>query len=140
MMRAPLADPDHIRKKRRIECRIYRMLGMITAMLRPRDEATRSEPMTPISLSTEPLLDHALLIAGVAVSQASTSTAVLAERIAQQPRQPLGDSLGALVELFAGCDAGAGHALHGSFHPRIAQASAGKTPSRLMKAGFTLAF
>jgi hypothetical protein len=90
--------------------------------------------------SAELPLDHALLIAGVAVSQASTSTAMLAERMAQQPRPPVGDSLGALVELFVDRDAGAAEELHGSFHPRLASASAGRARTRLMKAGFTLAF
>jgi hypothetical protein len=95
--------------------------------------------MDPKHLSAEQL-DHALLIAGVAVSQASTSTAVLAERMAQQPHPAVGDSLGALVEMFVGRDAGAASELRGSFHPRLARASAGKARSRLMKAGFTLAF
>jgi hypothetical protein len=89
---------------------------------------------------SEPGLDHALLIAGAAVSQAATSTAQLAGRMARPQRAPAGDSLSALVQVFAGADAGAASELHGSFHPRIAHASAGKARSRLMKPGFTLAF
>ena len=91
-------------------------------------------------LPAEPALDHALLIAGAAVSQASTSTAQLAGRMARPQRMPAADSLSALVQVFGGEDAGAASELHGSFHPRIAHASAGKARSRLMKPGFTLAF
>jgi homoserine kinase len=89
---------------------------------------------------TEPVLDHALLIAGAAVSQASSSTAILADRLARPQRDQAGDSLTALVQLLAEQDAGAVAELSGSFHPRIAHASAGKARSRLMKPGFTLAF
>jgi hypothetical protein len=97
--------------------------------------------MDPKSLfSPEPGLDHALLIAGAAVSQASTSTAQLAGRMARPQRARAGDSLAALVQVFGGQDAGAAAELQGSFHPRIAHASAGKARSRLMKPGFTLAF
>ncbi|WP_454886418.1 hypothetical protein [Sphingomonas oryzagri] len=85
-------------------------------------------------------LDHALLIAGAAVSQASSSTAQLAGRMARPQRERAGDSLAALVQVFGGQDASAASELRGSFHPRIALASAGKARSRLMKPGFTLAF
>jgi hypothetical protein len=88
----------------------------------------------------EPGLDHALLIAGAAVSQASTSTAQLAGRMASRQRTRSGDNLAALVQVFGGQDARAAGELQGSFHPRIAHASADKARSRLMKPGFTLAF
>ncbi|MBA2932792.1 hypothetical protein HZF05_01660 [Sphingomonas sp. CGMCC 1.13654] len=88
----------------------------------------------------EPALDHALLIAGAAVSQAATSTAQLAGRMARPERKLATDNLSALVQVFGGADAGAANALNGSFHPRVAHASAGKARSRLMKPGFTLAF
>jgi len=88
----------------------------------------------------EPSLDHALLIAGMAVSQASTSTAQLAGRMAQPQPAPARDSLSALVQGFGDRDASAATELQGSFHPRIAHASAGKARSRLMKPRFTLAF
>lgn len=91
-------------------------------------------------LAPEHSLDHALLIAGAAVSQASSSTAQLAGRMARPQRERAGDSLAALVQVFGGQDAGAASELQGSFHPRIAHASAGKARSRLMKPGFTLAF
>jgi hypothetical protein len=91
-------------------------------------------------LSPDHGLDHALLIAGAAVSQASSSTAQLAGRMARPQRERAGDSLAALVQVFGGQDAGAASELQGSFHPRIAHASAGKARSRLMKPGFTLAF
>lgn len=91
-------------------------------------------------LQPEPCLDHALLIAGAAVSQASTSTAQLAGRMARPQRARAGDSLAALVRVFGEQDPAAAAELQGSFHPRIAQASAGKARSRLMKPGFTLAF
>jgi hypothetical protein len=94
----------------------------------------------PASALLEPSLDHALLVAGAAVTQASTRTAVLAERIGQQRQVSFGDSVTALVEVFAGRDAAAAAQLQGSFHPRIAHAAAGKARSRLMKPGFTLAF
>lgn len=94
------------------------------------------KPLLPADQS----LDHALLIAGAAVHQASTSTAQLAGRMARPQHSPATDSLSALVQVFGGADAGAASALHGSFHPRIALASAGKARSRLMKPGFTLAF
>jgi hypothetical protein len=88
----------------------------------------------------EPGLDHALLIAGAAVSQASTSTALLAGRMARPQRARASDSLTALVQLFGEQDSAAAVELQGSFHPRIAHAAAGKARSRLMKPGFTLAF
>jgi hypothetical protein len=86
-------------------------------------------------------LDHALLVAGAAISQASSATAVLAARIARRPQQSGSrDMVTDLVGLLA-TSAGAGASqAHGSFHPRVAKASAGKARSRLMKAGFTLAF
>jgi len=98
------------------------------------------ESSRPVTLPSEPLLDHALLIAGAAVTQASTRTAVLAERMAQQREASFNDSLSALIQVFAAQDAGAAGQLHGSFHPRVAHAAAGKAGSSLMKAGFTLAF
>ncbi len=98
------------------------------------------EPSRIAAAPNEPMLDHALLIAGAAVTQASTRTAVLAERMAQQRQAHFGDSVSALVEVFAGRDATAAAQLQGSFHPRIAHAAAGKVRSSLMKPGFTLAF
>jgi hypothetical protein len=88
----------------------------------------------------EPTLDHALLIAGAAVSQAATRTATIAQRMGREARAPGGDSLQALVQVFGDGNAEAARSLQGSFHPRIAHASAGKARSRLMKPGFTLAF
>jgi len=69
-------------------------------------------------------LDHALLVAGAAVSQASSPTARLAQQIARRHRPRFESSLGALVEVFAARDAGAADALEGSFHPQVA-----RTPS-----------
>jgi hypothetical protein len=100
----------------------------------------KESPVFPPMLSVDPSMDHALLIAGVAVSQAATATAMLATRIALHRRTDHGDALTALVRMFAGHDAGAAQALHGSFHPRVAQGCADKARSRLMKPGFTLAF
>jgi hypothetical protein len=77
------------------------------------------DPIRPIT--TDTALDHALLVAGAAVSQASSPTALLAQRIARQRRPRFDDSLAALVELFATHDAGAADALDGSFHPRVAR-------------------
>ena len=114
------------------------MLVIITASLPL--VTNQQEPMDPKRPASEPLLDHALLIAGIAVSQASTSTATLAERMDRQQDSTAGDSLGALAEIFARHGVAAVDGLHGSFHPRLAHASAGKARSRLMKAGFTLAF
>jgi hypothetical protein len=89
----------------------------------------------------EPILDHALLIAGVAVTQASTRTAMLAERMERERAEPgFADSLQALVQVFTGEDAAAAAQLQGSFHPGIAGAAAGKARSSFMKPGFTLAF
>ena len=98
------------------------------------------EPSRPPIASVEPLLDHALLIAGAAVTQASTRTAVLAERMNHQHEASFSDSLTALVQVFARQDMAAAGQLHGSFHPRVAHAAAGKVRSSLMKPGFTLAF
>jgi hypothetical protein len=81
----------------------------------------------PISAPFEPTLDHALLIAGAAVNQASTPTAELAGRLARQQVQSADHGQAARVS-------------HGSFHPRIARATAGKASSTFMKPGFTLAF
>jgi hypothetical protein len=67
-------------------------------------------------------LDHALLLAGAAVSQASSSTALLAQRIARQRRPRFDTSLAALIEVFATHDASAADALGGSFHPHVARA------------------
>ena len=66
-------------------------------------------------------LDHALLVAGAAVSQASSSTALLAQRITRQRRQRFDTSLAALIEVFATHDAAAADALDGSFHPHVAR-------------------
>ncbi len=74
----------------------------------------------------EPPLDHALLVAGAAVSQASTRTALVAERMARQRRVRFGDSLTALVQVFASHDAAAADELDGSFHPRVAGRTTGK--------------
>ena len=74
--------------------------------------------------ATDTALDHALLVAGAAVSQASTPTALLAQHIARQRRPRFDNSLAALVELFATHDGGAADALDGSFHPQVARASA----------------
>jgi hypothetical protein len=93
-----------------------------------------------IIFSPEPGLDHALLIAGAAISQASSSTALLADRLARPRHAQPTDSLTALVQLFVAQDNRGAIQLNGSFHPRIAHASAGKARSRLMKPGFTLAF
>jgi hypothetical protein len=99
------------------------------------------EFMPTLSAPAEPMLDHALLIAGVAVTQASTRTAVLAERMVRQHAETgFADSLKALVQVFTAEDATAAAQLQGSFHPRIAGAAAGKTRSSFMKPGFTLAF
>lgn len=66
--------------------------------------------------------DHAMLVAGVAVRQAGTYTAMLAERM-HRPRAR-GDMRSALVAMFvAGNDRAAG-GLRGSFHPRIAETRA----------------
>jgi hypothetical protein len=97
-------------------------------------------PVYSSMLSTDPSVDHALLIAGAAVSQAATATAMLATRIAQQRHADHGDALTALVRIFAGQDAGAAQVLRGSFHPRIAQAFAEKARPDMMKTGLTLAF
>lgn len=98
------------------------------------------DPNRIAAMPNELMLDHALLIAGAAVTQASTRTAVLAERMAQQRQAHFGDSVSALVEIFSGRDATAAAQLQGSFHPRVAHAAAGKVRSSLMKPGFTLAF
>ncbi|HEY0270372.1 MAG TPA: hypothetical protein VGC10_05230 [Sphingomonas sp.] len=75
-------------------------------------------PAAPLT-SPLPASDHAMLVAGIAVRQAGTYTATLAERM-RQPRAR-GDMRGALVAMFvAGDDREAG-VLRGSFHPRIAE-------------------
>jgi len=81
-------------------------------------------PIRPMAPDTAP--DHALLVAGAAVSQASSPTAVLAQRIAQQNRPRFDSSLAALVGMFATPEAGAGEALDGSFHPRVARLPGGR--------------
>jgi hypothetical protein len=97
--------------------------------------------MKPNNLvSPESTFDHALLVAGAAVNQASTPTAELAGRIARRQVPPVGDGSVALTGLFAAAGGHANDATQGSFHPRIARATAGKAPSTLMKPGFTLAF
>ncbi len=79
--------------------------------------------MGPIrSSAVDTSLDHALLVAGAAVSQASSPTAMLAQRIARQHREQHDDSLTALVGLFATQEAGAAGSLDGSFHPHVARA------------------
>jgi hypothetical protein len=102
----------------------------------------RSLPMDlsrPIPMTTgTPVLDHDLLIASVAVRQASTATAALAQRLCEPVGH--GDACRALVALFGGEDGGGAMVLGGSFHPRVARAAAGKMRSTLMKAEFTLAF
>jgi hypothetical protein len=77
------------------------------------------DTIRPIPVDTA--FDHALLVAGAAVSQASSSTALLAQRIARQRRQRFDNSLAALIELFATHDAAAADALDGSFHPHVAR-------------------
>ncbi len=67
--------------------------------------------------------DHALLVAGAAVSQAASPTALLAQRIARQRRRRFDTSLAALIEVFATHDAEAADALDGSFHPHVARAA-----------------
>jgi len=77
------------------------------------------DPIHPSPADTT--LDHALLVAGAAVSQASSPTALLAQRIARHRRQRFDDSLSALIEVFATHDAAAVDALDGSFHPHVAR-------------------
>lgn len=78
--------------------------------------------MNPIRpMPADAACDHALLVAGAAVSQASTPTALLALRIAQHSRPRFENSLAALVGVFATPEAGAGDALDGSFHPHVAR-------------------
>lgn len=100
-----------------------------------------NEPISPLPRPlAEPLADHAMLVAGAAINQASTPTALLAGRldrmgVPQAAESPLG-----LVQVFASHPRPSEIDTRGSFHPRIARASAGKARSRLMKPGFTLAF
>lgn len=83
-------------------------------------------PAFSLIAATDPSVDQALLIAGAAVSQAATTTAMLATRIAQARRVDHGDALTALVRMFASQDASAAQVLRGSFHPRVAQAARGR--------------
>ena len=64
--------------------------------------------------------DHAVLVARAAIAQASSPTALLAQRIERQRRARSDHSLDALSRLFAVQEAG-GDAIDGSFHPRIAR-------------------
>jgi hypothetical protein len=77
------------------------------------------DPIRPFAADTA--LDHALLVAGAAVSQASSPTAVLAQQIGRQRRPRFDNSLAALVEVFATQDVEAADALDGSFHPHVAR-------------------
>jgi len=81
------------------------------------------DPIRPVlaTASTDAGYDHALLVAGAAVSQASSPTALLAQRIARQSRPRFDNSLAALVGVFATPEAGAGDSLDGSFHPHVAR-------------------
>jgi hypothetical protein len=91
----------------------------------------------PLPMLAPPPLAYDLLIAGMAVGQASTTTAALAERLAQP--EAYGDMCSALVSIFGGEDDRAAGMLRGSFHPLVAR-KAGKVPSMLVKTGLTLAF
>ena len=61
-----------------------------------------------------------MLVANAAIAQASSPTALLAQRIERQRRSRASQSLDALSRLFAAQDAG-GDAIDGSFHPRVAR-------------------
>jgi hypothetical protein len=82
-------------------------------------EPPRISPLTSL-VAAAPSPDHAMLVAGVAVRQAGTYTATLAERM--RLPQARGDMRGALVAMFVAGDDREAAALRGSFHPRIAQA------------------
>jgi hypothetical protein len=69
-----------------------------------------------------------MLVAGVAVRQAGTYTATLAERM-RQP-QARGDMRGALIAMFVAGDGREAAGLRGSFHPRIAQANGTQIPRK----------
>jgi hypothetical protein len=67
-------------------------------------------------------IDHALLVAGIAVAQASAPTAVLAARMARRQEEPdRAGALDTLVTVFAGENAAASTRLVGSFHPQVAR-------------------
>jgi hypothetical protein len=78
-----------------------------------------SLPVTAMVAAVAP--GHAMLVAGVAVRQAGTYTATLAERIGMP--QVRADMRGALVAMFVAGDDREAAALRGSFHPRVAQAT-----------------
>jgi hypothetical protein len=73
----------------------------------------------PLPTLAPPPLAYDLLIARMAVGQASTSTAALAERL-DQP-EAYDDTCSALVSIFVGEDDRAAGMLRGSFHPLIAE-------------------
>ena len=75
--------------------------------------------IAPLTSPAAPSPDHAMLVAGIAVRQAGTYTATLAERM--RVPQARGDMHGALVAMFATGDDREAAALRGSFHPRVAQ-------------------
>jgi hypothetical protein len=84
--------------------------------------------------------DHAMLVATVAVRQAGTRTAQIAGRIAVREGASL-DPVHALVATFRHADtAAAQRALAGSFHPGVARATSGVSPSTLVNSRFTLGF
>ena len=85
--------------------------------------APRIAPLTSHAAAPPP--DHAMLVAGIAVRQAGTYTATLAERM--RVPQARGDMHGALVAMFATGDDREAAALRGSFHPRIAQSRRART-------------
>jgi hypothetical protein len=80
------------------------------------DNGAPAAPLTLPIVAAKP--DHAMLVAGVAVRQAGTYTATLAERM--RLPQARGDMRGALVAMFVAGDEREAAALRGSFHPRVA--------------------
>jgi hypothetical protein len=88
-----------------------------------------------VATGAERQLDHRMLIAAAAVTQAGTRTARLAARIDTGVQDT--DCARALVVTFLGTDPVAGpRTLAGSFHPDIADALTFTS----MKNGFTVAF
>jgi hypothetical protein len=82
------------------------------------DHGPAAVPLTsPLPATSMP--DHAMLVAGVAVRQAGTYTATLAERMRRPQAQ--GDLRSALVAMFVAGDDREAAGLRGSFHPRIAE-------------------
>ena len=88
-----------------------------------------------VASGTDRMLDHRMLIAAAAVTQAGTPTARLAARIDARAQEP--DRGRALIVTFLGIDPVSGpRTLRGSFHPGVAR----PVPSTSMKSGFTVAF